>query len=758
MRHHRLRALARGIPCTFLALLAISACGGGGGVDLVVPPQPPTVSVTSGTGATSIVSGSTLALVVQVRDGRGQVVSAPSVSWSSSNAAVLSVSQSGVVTGAITGRATITASSLGVSGGLEITVTPGQPTQLAMRAQPGGARAGAPFTTAASVEVRDAAGNVVSNPSVPVAAALASGGGTLRGTTTLVTSAGVATFADLAVDGAMGARTLSFTSPGLTAATTTAFSVDAGAAAVLAIRTQPAGAEAGRALLTQPVIEVQDAFGNVVAGSTASVRASVQGGGTVSGTTSVTPVNGIATFTTLAIGGVIGTRSLVFDATGLQSATSQSFALQPGPAAQLAVIRAAAGAGLNGPFTTQPILEVRDAFDNVSTAAIAITAGITAGGGTLTGATVTATAGRATFTSLGITGAPGARTIAFTAPQITPATFAITPCDAIRGPVLGVAAAARPLRATRLGAAVTDTVRLIDTAGSCAPISSVTASVAYTGTGGWLTVAPVTGTSSAVLTATPGALAIGAYTATATISAAGATPVLVPVSFSVIPRVTVIYGSAAQKALERVTGVGTRIVATAVDELGTDVSGTIQYRSRSPSIASIAADGTITPALPGQAWLVASEPGGGLDSLFLNVVPTTGPILRLDVTTFRFAQGTNIVANVVLDMRGATAGAGQIVVTWPTTSSTPSLISLTSATALAPFNPVIASDVIDGTTRISFASVSGLSGVVPIARLQFLAVNRGSSQLVLRAVDLVDLSSASLLTRLSTLQYPLVIP
>jgi hypothetical protein len=90
--------------------------------------------------------------------------------------------------------------------------------QLALLTQPAPvAQSGVPLEQQPRVRVTDLAGNPLSEPGVTVVAALASGGGTLRGTTTVLTDAGgIARFTDLALEGSDGPHTLIFAAVGLT--------------------------------------------------------------------------------------------------------------------------------------------------------------------------------------------------------------------------------------------------------------------------------------------------------------------------------------------------------------------------------------------------------------------------------------------------------------------------------------------------------------------------------------------------------------
>jgi hypothetical protein len=95
------------------------------------------------------------------------------------------------------------------------------------------------------------------------------------------------------------------------------------ASSAIAVTTQPVGSTSGAALATQPVVRIVDAVGNTVSHSNASVTVSASGG-TLGGTTTVTAVNGIATFTDLTHA-TAGSYTLTFASTSLTSVTSASF-------------------------------------------------------------------------------------------------------------------------------------------------------------------------------------------------------------------------------------------------------------------------------------------------------------------------------------------------------------------------------------------------------------------------------------------------
>src|SRR2546425_62197 len=106
-----------------------------------------------------------------------------------------------------------------------ISVTAGVATQWALTRQPSAsAQSGVAFAQQPVLQLRDGSGNAVSQSGATVTAAIATGGGTLGGAMTAVTTAGGrATFTNLAITGTAGDRPVSFSATGLTGATSVFF-------------------------------------------------------------------------------------------------------------------------------------------------------------------------------------------------------------------------------------------------------------------------------------------------------------------------------------------------------------------------------------------------------------------------------------------------------------------------------------------------------------------------------------------------------
>ena len=296
------RALLAG--CATALLLA---CGGSGSPGPSGPVGGGVVSSVQITSSTTTVNvGATLTLSASARDATGTNVAGAAIAWSSSAPNIATVSSSGVVTGVLAGTATITASSSGFSASTQITVTPDDtPTSITLA--PSGAIA------------------LVSGSAVTLTSVVRAPDGHIVSTATVVYSSTDATVASVSAGVVTGAKagTAMITATSGAASAVVIVTVTPGPAAALGLRTQPAGAAAGSLLSTQPVIEIRDKAGNLVPTATNAVTVGIAtGGGSLSGTTTVTAANGVATFTNLVVSGTAGTRALSFSAAGLTSVTS----------------------------------------------------------------------------------------------------------------------------------------------------------------------------------------------------------------------------------------------------------------------------------------------------------------------------------------------------------------------------------------------------------------------------------------------------
>jgi hypothetical protein len=183
----------------------------------------------------------------------------------------------------------------------------GPATKALMTTQPAGAVSGAAFTTQPVVRVTDVDGNTNTSFTGNVVASIATGTGTLGGTTTVAAVSGVATFTDLGILG-LGNFTLTFTPASLTPVTSNSFALGAApVASKIAITRAAVGTQRKTAFTTQPQVTVQYANNETVTASSAVVTATISSGGTLIGTTTATASSGVATFSNLGVDGTVGT-------------------------------------------------------------------------------------------------------------------------------------------------------------------------------------------------------------------------------------------------------------------------------------------------------------------------------------------------------------------------------------------------------------------------------------------------------------------
>lgn len=639
-------------PAKLVIAGILAACRGDG------PTTPAVPAAVVVSGGTTLASGTTVQLSATYTDTRGRTVPSATFSWSSSNAAVASVSGTGLVLALQVGTATISAVSSGTTGSASVTVTPGAPAMITVRTQPAGAAAGEAFTTQPVIELRDAGGNLATASTLQVTASLASGGGTLLGESVVPTSGGVATFTNLAIGGSAGARTLSFSAGG-----------------------------------------------------------------------------------------------------AIAPASSAPLTVTPGPPAAMGFRVQPAGAGLNSTFAQQPVVEVRDAWTNPSPSyAGSVTVQVTSGAGGVTGGTAAVTGGVATFTGLGVTGPPGPRTLTFSAPGLSPLTFQASPCDPARAPSVGFGQDARSFTRYTGTAAFEDIVPIIDRNGSCVAMSGVAVSLSVTGATGWVQLTSFTPTAAS-LRFIPGSLGSGLYHATLTAQSTNGGTSSIPVQLTLRRPYSLSYGGPTQRVNQVDPAQALVLPLVVRDTAGNPTAFPTTLTSRSPSVATVAPTGTVTGVREGQAWVVAQLEGEGdaADSVFVNVTRGPGPVLRTDLTTLDITRGTTLTVELQLDTRGATVAGAQLVLTWPSTGDPPGMLSYQSFVAGGVGNPQVTIDAARGTARVSLASATGMTGVIPVARFTLTANVSGPGQVTTRFIELLRTDQASLLDVASAFQYSIVV-
>ncbi|SET30373.1 S8 family serine peptidase [Stigmatella erecta] len=271
----------------------------------------------------------------------------------------------------VTAKDTVTASIMGTG---STTVTPGAPAGIAFTVQPATVGAGVSIVPAVKVGLVDQFGNPVTTGTNKITVALGNNptGATLSGTLTVTAVNGVATFSNLSLDKVGTGYTLTATAEGLTGATATsaAFAVVAGPAAKLAFIKQPANGPVG--ILAPVQVAVQDKFGNINTTSTANVTIALDAnpaGGTLTGTTTVAAVAGVATFNNLKITKLGAGYTLAATSGTLTKAVSSPFDLGAAPPYRARFTTQPGNSTAGTPISPAVQVTLYDEFDNVSTGA-----------------------------------------------------------------------------------------------------------------------------------------------------------------------------------------------------------------------------------------------------------------------------------------------------------------------------------------------------------------------------------------------------
>jgi hypothetical protein len=336
---------------------------------------------------------------------------------------------------------TLQATATGLTSGTSTSFNITSATKLVFTVQPTNTKAEATIA-AITVEAQDDLGTTDTIYDEDISIAILNNppsDGILSGTTPVAAVNGVATFSDLSIDKVGAGYTLQATSGSLTAATSVSFNITA---IKLVFTVQPTNTEPGATITPAIEVAAQDNYGNTDTTYTANVSIAIlnnPGSGTLSGTTPVAAVNGVATFSDLSIDNEGNGYTLQATATGLTSATSTSFNISLVTATKL-VFTVEPSDTVEG-NTIIPAIKV-EAQDDLGTTDPNYTTDIVIAilnnpptDGILSGTTtISPSAGVATFNDLSIDKAGTGYTLQVTSGSLTAATsasFNITPPIAI---------------------------------------------------------------------------------------------------------------------------------------------------------------------------------------------------------------------------------------------------------------------------------------------------------------------------------------
>jgi hypothetical protein len=382
-------------------------------------------SAVSGTGALlELVSGdnqvaavgSALAdsLVVRVTDELGNPVAGVEVQWAAVGGGSISPAsvQSGTdgtaaaerVLGNTAGPQTAQASSAGIASvTFTQTAEPANPTSLVLVS--GDAQTGAvgtPLAESLVVRLLDDNGNGVGGKAISWV--VGTGGGSPSPATATTNPNGFAS-TQWTLGPNAGSNLMNAVFSGVPSVPFTATAA-AGEATKLAFTQAPVTTSAGSTITPAVRVAIQDASGNTVTSATAQVTLAIEanpGGGTLSGTTTVSAVNGVAVFSNLSIDKTGDGYTLSAVSTGLIDATSPAFDILTGSANHLVFLTGPTNRVVGEKFSPALQVQVQDAGGNpvlLASGVITLTSSVT---GTLSGtATATPFLGTATFSNLAI--------------------------------------------------------------------------------------------------------------------------------------------------------------------------------------------------------------------------------------------------------------------------------------------------------------------------------------------------------------------
>lgn len=506
------------------------------------------------------------------------------------------------------------------------------PARIVLQTPPSAsAQSGVQFESQPVVLVLDADDQPV--PQVQVIASIASGGGTLGGTTAVSSdAAGQATYTDLAIIGSIGSRTLRFsvTDPALEVASGPLELQPGGAAELAGVEPLTYEATVSSPVSPAPSVRVRDGAGNPVPGVTVTFTADQ--GASVSPLTVVTDQTGVAQVTTWTLGTTANVQyslraGIVSSALSPVTFTATARA---GAAGRLAVATQPSTSAQNGvALTVQPVIQVTDRNGNPAPqSGIRVRASVTTGSGTLDNATATTDgSGRARFSGLTITGAVDNYILAFSAAGlegVASNVIALAPGAAVKLALASSPPAAR----SRQPLTPQPSVQVQDASGNPVGQGGVQVSAALTGNGtlGGQTTATTDGTGRATFTD----LTILGAPGTGTLSFTSTGPVLEGLSVSItLPAVTGIEIQAPAPPSTAVVGTSITITWILRDAGGQPVPDATM--SLSATAGTLVPAGSATSDVNGVVQVQWTRGTTAGEQVLEIAVPGGGPFLRIHV-------------------------------------------------------------------------------------------------------------------------------
>ncbi|MGE3616220.1 MAG: Ig-like domain-containing protein [Gemmatimonadales bacterium] len=735
------------------AIVTATTAGKSASASVVVAAIPvATVEVSPGTATLTI--GGTRTLTATPRAPDGTPLAGRPVAWTSSQAAVATVSAAGVVTGVAAGSATVTAQSEGKSGAAAIVVT--TVPVASVRVTPGSSSLtiGASVTLAA--DVLDASGGALAGRSVSWASSSPA-------VATVTTSGRVTAVA-------AGSATITATSEGKSG--TASVSVSAAPVATVAVTPATASVSVGSSVTL--AAEPRDGFGNLLTGRPVTWASSSTSIATVSGTGVVTGVAAGAATITATVEGKTGTGAVSVTAIPVASVSVSPLSADlvvGGTQAFAATAKDASGTPLAGRVATW--VSTVPAVATVSTAGVATAV---AAGSAIVRATVEGKSAQALVT---VTPVPVAAVSVspVSATLVVGETEGLTanPVDGSGNPLAGrvvtwasgktsvatvsssglvtaVAPGATGVTATVEGRVGTASITVSTVPVATVTVAPATASLVVGDTqtltatardagGAVLTDRPVTWTSGAVSVATVSgsgvatAVAAGSTTITATVEGIAAAAAIA-VSAAPVATVTV-----APAALGLTVGQTGDLTATPKDAGGATLTGrAVSWTSASPAVATVSTSGRVTAVAAGSASVSATVEGkSGTSAVTVTSAAPASVVLSPAAVSLMPGQ-TQLIDPTVKDAAGNVLTG--VTVTWSSSapavatvaaSGTVTAVAQGSATVSATAGSVTgAAAVTVVPVPVASVSVSPTSAAVAIAETKtFAATVKDSTGAVL---------------------------
>ncbi len=608
--------------------------------------------------------------VLQLRDGAGNAVSTAGISIIASigsspgggslTNAVATTNSSGAATfGTLTltgpvGSYTLSFTGTGLSPVTSSTITlgSGRGSKLALTTQPSAsAQNGQVFVQQPVVQLQDASNNPVLQAGVPVAVSLASGGGSLGGTTPVSTNAsGQAVFTNLSITGLAGARTLTFATSGYSSVTSSSISITAGTPTTIALSAGSGQtATAGSPVTIAPAVLVTDGSGNPVNGVSVTFAVAT-GAGSVTGGNATTSPSGIATVGSWTLGNTVGSNTLTATATGSGISGNPVTFTATGTVGPAAIISVSVGdnqsATVGTAVVTDPAVLVTDSHGN-PVSGVSVTFAVATGAGSVTGGSATTNgSGIAMVTSWTLGNIVGSNTLTATATGSgisgNPVTFTAT---GTAGPAASIAVSAGDNQSATVGTAVATDPAVLVTDSHGNPV--IGASVTFAVASGGGTVNPTSAiltNGSGIATVTSWTLGniVGSNTLTATATGSGISGN--PVTFTATGTVGPADHLTFTVQPPSTTAVGA-VMSPAIEVSIEDAQGNLVTGATDLITMAIGADGAGGGSVLGGTTQVNAV--AGVASFSDLTIDQVGSGFTLTVTSGSLAGGTSVTFDII---------------------------------------------------------------------------------------------------------------